>query len=475
VCALGLLLATGSVRADKAGTDAELTLPPAPTSAPAEAVPAPPPEATAPEATAPEATDPKPIELDPTARTEPALEPSPAPDAPGTAPESESMGDSPPSPEAASGSEQPEPGTDAEIAGEQEAAETDESTEPPWGPFRILGTEIQPGEKARLSLATSESFAGSRITVPVTVLHGPEPGSVICITGGIHGDELNGVEIARSILASNEPSTLRGTLIGIPIVNLHGFRRSSRYLPDRRDLNRYFPGHPRGSSASRIASAVFGGVIRQCDALVDLHSGSFHRANIPQVRANLNDPATLDLALAFGPEIAVHSGGQPGTLRRAANDIGIPSITYEGGEPMRFQRREIDRGVTGVQRLLEHVGMTPVIDPLHGPTEVFWSAAWIRVDEGGILRSMVRLGQRVEPGQLLGAVTDPLTDERTEVHAPFGGRLIGMALDQVVIPGFAAFHIAWEGRTPSDDELVELDTPPVETVGPDPEATERPE
>ncbi len=363
----------------------------------------------------------------------------------------------------------PEPGSEA-------AADAVEGPpEPPaWGPFEILGARIEPGEKARLSLATGESFAGTRVTVPVTAIHGTSPGAVICITGGIHGDELNGVEIARRVLSRIPHEQLRGTLIGIPIVNLHGFRRSSRYLPDRRDLNRYFPGHPRGSSASRIAHAVFDGVVRWCDALVDLHSGSFHRSNIPQVRANLNDPATQDLALAFGSEIVVHSPGQVGTLRRAATDAGIPSITYEAGEPMRFQREEIERGITGLRRLLEHLGAMPVDDPLVGPTELFWSASWIRVDEGGILRSAVSLGQRVRTGDLLGIVIDPLTDEHAEIRSTQTGRVIGMALDQVVIPGFAAYNVASERRRLDGDGLLDTDNPPVESSPPE-DMSERPE
>ena len=175
------------------------------------------------------------------------------------------------------------------------------------------------------------------------VVAGAQAGPVVCLTGGIHGDELNGVEVVRRSLAqARSPRELRGTLIGVPIVNLAAFRRGSRYLPDRRDLNRFFPGNARGSSAARLARSLFD-VLRHCDALVDVHSGSFHRTNLPQVRGDLRKPEVLRLAKAFGSEIAVHNEGRPGTLRRAATEAGIPAIAYEAGEPMRFQEDAIDR------------------------------------------------------------------------------------------------------------------------------------
>jgi predicted deacylase len=370
----------------------------------------------------------------------------------------------------------------------QPAAELPAPEPRPVPPFALLGKEIAPGEKRTLGLPIADEVGGSG--APIGVAHGLATGPVLCVAGGIHGDELNGVEIARSLLQAADPAGLRGTLIVMPIVNLYGFRRGTRYLADRRDLNRFFPGRLRGSLASRIAHAVFDGVVRRCSALVDLHSGSFHRTNLPQVRADLNDPATLDLAMAFGPDIVVHNPGQPGTLRRAAADAGVPAITYEAGESMRFQRNEIERGVKGLEHLLQHMGLVapaPATAPAESAaaaqeapasaecsdaTELYWSSRWVRVDAGGILLASVALGDLVEEGDLLGTVTDPLSNHSNPILAPRGGRVIGMAVDQMVVPGFAAFHVASEmrgGEPEGEDDpepSVELDPPSVE-LGPD--------
>jgi predicted deacylase len=310
-----------------------------------------------------------------------------------------------------------------------------------WGPVSLLGVQLAPGDKRRVVLRVSESFVGAGIEIPVLAARGDSKGPVLCVTAGVHGDELNGIELVRLLFEHTTPRGLAGMLVALPVVNLHGFRRSSRYLPDRRDLNRFFPGHPRGSSASRIAWAVFDGVIRGCDALVDLHTGSFHRTNLPQIRADLGKPGFLELAKAFGAAIVIHSEGQVGTLRRAASDAGIRSLTYEAGEPMRIQRDEITRGARGVRNLMAKLGMLSSGRSGRGSPLVFQRTAWVRVDDGGIFVTERELGDRVQAGDALGRVTDPISNERAEILAPVTGRIIGMALPQVVIPGFAIFHI----------------------------------
>jgi predicted deacylase len=361
-------------------------------------------------------------------------------------------------------------------------------TAPAWTALEILGKSVAPGEKRRLSLATTESFAGARVPTPVIVARGTAPGPTLCLTGGVHGDELNGIEIVRRTLEEVRPEQLAGTLIGAPIVNVHGFRRGSRYLPDRRDLNRFFPGSERGSPASRIAHAVFRNLIVACDALVDIHSGSFHRTNLAQVRGDVANDGVLRLARGFGAPIVVHHTGRPGTLRRAALDSGIPSITYEAGEPMRFQRDEITRGVRGVERLSRALGMLAAepasADPAANegsraalePT-VFMRSRWVRVDDGGILTSAVGLGDRVERATLLGLVIDPIAGHRAEIRAPWSGLVIGLAQDQLVIPGFAAFHIALAPETPPGRALEEVGSGAPAHEGPEPEIEleERPE
>lgn len=304
----------------------------------------------------------------------------------------------------------------------------------------LLGLIVQPGERTRATWGVSESFAGAVLDTPVFISRGATPGETLCLTAGIHGDELNGVEIVRRTLEQVDPGKLRGTLIGVPIVNLHGFRRSSRYLPDRRDLNRYFPGREKGSSASRIAHAFFRDVVGTCDRLIDLHTGSFHRTNLPHVRANLDNEAAAELANGFGTSIVIHSEGAPGTLRRAATEAGIVAITYEAGEPMRFSLDDVARGVDGILNVMRSTGMLSGKRRGREP-QVFRRSHWVRVDDGGILLSEVKLGDRVDTGQLLATVTDPILNEKSEIRAPHPGTVIGKALDQVVMPGFAAFHL----------------------------------
>jgi predicted deacylase len=310
----------------------------------------------------------------------------------------------------------------------------------PWGELQYLDAVVQPGESRQASWGVSESFAGVVAATPILIVRGTEPGPTLCVTAGIHGDELNGIEIVRRLLESVDAEALHGTVIGVPIVNLHGFRRSSRYLPDRRDLNRYFPGRQRGSSASRIADAFFRDVVLGCEMLVDMHTGSFHRTNLPHVRANLSEPDVFEMALGFSNTTIVHSLGTPGTLRRAATEAGIPAITFEAGEPMRFQIDDVKRGVDGIRNLMRSQGMLKK-RWLGGEPQIYRRSHWVRCNDGGILISEVELGDRVETGQLLGTVTDPLTNERALLLAPHDGTVIGMAVNQVVMPGFAAFHL----------------------------------
>ncbi|MGH8497185.1 MAG: succinylglutamate desuccinylase [Gammaproteobacteria bacterium] len=314
----------------------------------------------------------------------------------------------------------------------------------------LLGTEVPPGAIDWLSWAASESFEGISTPTPVLVVNGTSPGPTLCLTAAVHGDELNGVEMVRRIMYSLDPKKLDGAVIGVPIVNLHGFRRSSRYLPDRRDLNRYFPGSPTGSSAARIAHSFFHEIILHCDQLVDLHTGSFHRANLPQLRADLNNPEVVAMTEGFGATVVLHSTGDRGTLRRAATDAGIPAVTLEAGEPMRLQPKEVAHGVKGIETLLDKLGMVNKVSLWGDPQPVYYDARWIRANSGGILFSNVNLGERIRKDEVLGTVTDPITNKRTEIRSPYDGRIIGRALNQVVMPGFAAFHI---GIRTSEEQL----------------------
>ncbi|MCB1600727.1 MAG: succinylglutamate desuccinylase/aspartoacylase family protein [Lysobacterales bacterium] len=315
---------------------------------------------------------------------------------------------------------------------------------PPDPALRLLGERIEPGTKARLFWRSGATFLGDSMQVPINVVHGVRPGPVLCLTGAIHGDELNGVEVIRRVLGSLDPEDLVGTVIGVPIVNMAGFSRGSRYLPDRRDLNRFFPGNANGSSASRIARDFFDLVVVHCDALVDFHTGSFDRANLPQVRGDLRLPRVVDLTRRFGATAVLHTPSARGMLRRAATDAGISAVTFELGAPVRLEPAEIEHGVAAIETLMNNMGMTQRVRQWREPQPIFYESRWVRVARPGMLFSDVRLGDRVRQGQRLGRVVNPLNDESSELVSPVRGRVIGMALNQVVLPGYAAFHVGEE-------------------------------
>ncbi len=322
-----------------------------------------------------------------------------------------------------------------------EPVEWDTAREADAEALEILGSAVPPGSYQRLSWSATELFEGIPVDTPVLVMNGRYPGPVLCLTSAVHGDELNGIEIVRRVLHDLNPQKLSGAVIGVPIVNLQAFRRGSRYLPDRRDLNRHFPGNPDGSAASRIAYSFFTSIVRHCDALVDLHTGSFDRANLPQLRADLRDPGVVTLTQGFGATVIINSIPADGTLRQAATDAGVPTVTLEAGGPSRLEIEEVSHGVKGIETLLNTLGMVRKVSLWGEPEPVYYRSTWVRANRGGILLSEVDLGRRVRAGDLLGTITDPITNARTNIYAPTNGRVIGMALNQVVMPGYAAFHI----------------------------------
>ena len=319
-----------------------------------------------------------------------------------------------------------------------DAAETASATA---GSIALLGSNVAAGTSQRLSWIATELFEGVPVSTPVFVVNGARPGPTLCLTAAIHGDELNGIEMVRRIMHETSPDKLSGALIGVPIVNVQGFRRGSRYLPDRRDLNRYFPGNPNGSAAARIAHSFFKNVVAHCDTLIDLHTGSFERANLPQIRADLRDPDVLTLAQGFGATVILHSTPGVGTLRHAATEAGIPSVTLEAGGPLELELNEVKQGVKGIESLIASLGMTHKRRFWGDPEPVYYRSTWVRAESGGILFSDVSLGSSVRKGDLLGTITDPMSNVRVELRAPYSGRIIGMSRNQVVMPGFAAFHV----------------------------------
>jgi predicted deacylase len=319
----------------------------------------------------------------------------------------------------------------------------------------VLDVDVEPGSARRLSWSATELFEGVPVSTPVLVVNGALPGPTLCLTAAVHGDELNGIEMVRRVMHDLDPAKLSGAVIGIPIVNVQGFRRGSRYLPDRRDLNRYFPGNPNGSAAARIAHSFFNNVVAHCDALVDLHTGSFERANLPQIRADLRNPDVMTLTQGFGSMVILHSTPAVGTLRHAATRAGIPAVTLEAGGPSQLELNEVKLGVKGIETLVNTLGMMRKRRMWGEPEPVYYRSSWVRADNGGILLSDVSLGSTVRKGDRLGTITDPMNNARSELRSPYSGRIIGMARNQVVMPGFAAFHVGIQTDEAPVDEVTD--------------------
>jgi uncharacterized protein len=262
------------------------------------------------------------------------------------------------------------------------------------------------------------------------------------VTSAIHGDEVNSIEIARRTFANVDPSQLTGTLIVLPAINSTGFRTLNRYMPDRRDLNRFFPGSDKGSVAAIVANEIFTGVVRHCTHLVDLHTGSNLRSNMPQIRVDPTIPEAAALAREFGVGVVIEDAGPAGSLRREACKAGIAAIIYEAGPPQVFLEREIERGVQGVRNVMAHLGMIATSETRSHSTRLARSV-WQRVpvDQGGIYLPIVELGEKVKTGQLLATIADPVTDVVHRIEAQESGIVIGMAMPQIVLSGYGLFHI----------------------------------
>jgi predicted deacylase len=370
-----------------------------------------------------------------------------------------------------------------ETARDQESAAAEDTSDPEeaegseeWGPVELLGELVYPGAVRRLSMPLSESLDGAEVPIPVIAYRGLLPGPTLCVTAGIHGDEVNGVEVARRIIDEVNTDLERGMILSVPIVNLSAVRRASRYLPDRRDLNRYFPGRRYGSSASRIAYHFFENVIRECNILIDIHTGSFNRSNLHQLRAELSVPAVLEIAEGLGSPIVVNNAGRKGTLRGAAVAAGIAAVTIEAGEPIRLSIKEVETAVREIRRLmvvLRMLKMEPETELKQAEQELYYQSHWVRAVAGGILVNQVKLGDIVEKDVEIASVTDPMTSVRYSIFSPYSGKVIGLAFDQLVMPGFAIAHVAVPTNKEREEEPESLTqaTPPVIDV-PDAEATE---
>jgi uncharacterized protein len=340
----------------------------------------------------------------------------------------------------------------AETVGGEEDTEPGAGT----GPLSLGGADIPEGARTDLLLKVSESYTGDRTSIPVTVLNGTRPGPLLFVTAAVHGDELNGIGIVRALLNRVEAAELAGALVCVPVVNVLGVQFHSRYLPDRRDLNRCFPGSPGGSTASRIAHTLMTEVIARADAGIDLHTAANRRMNMPQVRTSLGDPVARGLGVAFGAPYLIDASLRPGSLRDAADREGVPVLTFEGGQSLVFEDDVIEVGVTGILRVMGAMGL---LDEYPGPPEepIIESdeTHWIRADRGGILDLHVGPGEAVQVDQPLWTVTGPFGRERNQQISAYDGVVIGMTTLPLVNPGDAVLHIA----VPGHHEQVSIDEP----------------
>jgi predicted deacylase len=311
-------------------------------------------------------------------------------------------------------------------------------------PIEIAGVTVKAGSRQSIDIPLPSFYTHSSVNMPVHVVHGRNAGPVLLVSAAVHGDEINGVEIIRRLLAHKSINRIKGTLIAIPVVNVYGFVSKSRYLPDRRDLNRSFPGSLNGSMASRLANVLTTQILPHCSHVIDLHTGAVNRENLPQIRAKLRGDAELNkLAKAFGVPVILNAEFLQGSLRATAKEMGISVLLYEAGEALRFDEVAIRAGFQGVLHVMAELGMRRKSARKQRVESMIANRTrWVRAGQSGILRSLVASGMKVEEGDLLAYITNPLGEHTEELISPVSGIVIGKNNLPLVFAGEALFNIA---------------------------------
>ncbi|MGE3182034.1 MAG: succinylglutamate desuccinylase/aspartoacylase family protein [Phycisphaerae bacterium] len=304
------------------------------------------------------------------------------------------------------------------------------------------GQPLEPGQRRNVELVVTQSFSGRPMHIPVHVWRAKAPGPTVAIIAAVHGDEVNGTGAVRALIQGDHFQLERGGLILVPVINIPGYEYQSRYLPDRRDLNRSFPGSATGSMASRLACFVFEQIVGRSDYIIDLHSAAVRRTNFHNVRADLSNPEILRIAKAFGCELVVDGKGPQGSLRRTASQAGCPTIILEAGEVLKVEPSVVEVAIRGVRNVLIELGMItgkprkPVFQTLIKKT------VWVRAENGGFLLYHISPGDIVEAGQPIATNTNLLGDELNTLEAPVDGIVLGMTTYPSVTPGDAVVHLA---------------------------------
>ncbi len=313
-------------------------------------------------------------------------------------------------------------------------------------PFEFEGHSIPAGSRTLVNLPVGVFIDHSQVNLTVSVVHGKQPGPTILVTGCVHGDEINGTEIIRRLLKSPSLKRLKGTLLAVPILNAPAFMNRSRYLPDRRDLNRLFPGSATGSLGSRLARVVSDQLVPRCDFIVDLHTGAVNRPNLPQIRVTTEDEKALELARIFHAPVIVRAPLRDNSFRSTAFEQGKPVVLYESGEALRLDAVSIRHGLEGILSIMRHMEMLPPkkssvrkkkITPL-----VCQKSYWERAPIGGLFTPLLALGKTVEKDEVIGFVADPYGGIETSVTASRQGVLIGRTNEGMADEGDGLFHIA---------------------------------
>ncbi len=311
--------------------------------------------------------------------------------------------------------------------------------------FEIAGCVVKPGERKRIDIKVAKLYDFTDMGIPVEVIRGKKEGPTLFVSAAIHGDEINGTEIIKRLLMHKGLNKIRGTLIAVPIVNVFGFNSKSRYLPDRRDLNRCFPGSKNGSLAARLAESFMREIVLKCTHGIDLHTAAIHRTNLPQIRACLDDKKTKQLAHAFNVPVILNSALRDGSLRESARFHGIPILLFEGGEALRHNENVIRAGLRGVLSVMREIEMLPQLKyKSKYATDCFVASSsnWVRAPHSGVISHRLVVGCHIKKDDLLGVISDPFGHHEIQVRSPCDGILIGMIMMPLVTRGDAVFHIA---------------------------------
>lgn len=306
----------------------------------------------------------------------------------------------------------------------------------------IDGIAIPLGTEKIIEVEIARLPSGTLIHMPIHVFRSEKPGPVVLLSGGLHGDEINGIEIVRRMVGGKTLRKLKaGTVIALPIINVYGFIHFSREVPDGKDVNRSFPGTPDGSLAAIVAHTISHKILPIIDFGIDFHTGGASRTNYPQIRYSSSDAVGKKVANSFKAPFTLTSGIIPGSLRATARDLGKSIIVYEGGESLRFDEKAIVKAIRGIKRVLVDFGLVDGKSPVANKVIHISESQWVRADASGLFQSRKQSGQRVTEGEVIGKINNPYNSYTVKVTSPISGYIIGHNNIPMVHRGDALFHI----------------------------------